>query len=60
MNPFIQIKSISLTNFKNVNSGSVDFKNNILGVYGQNGSGKTALIDALEMFQMVADRKSVG
>lgn len=54
MNSFIQIKSILLTNFKNVNSGSVDFKNNILGVYGQNGSGKTALIDALEMFQMVA------
>ena len=54
LNPFIQIKSILLTNFKNVNSGSVDFKNNILGVYGQNGSGKTALIDALEMFQMVA------
>lgn len=54
MIPFVQIKSITLTNFKNVVSGSVDFKNNILGVYGQNGSGKTALIDALEMFQKVA------
>jgi len=54
MIPFVQIKSISLVNFKNVVSGSVDFKNNILGVYGQNGSGKTALIDALEIFQAVA------
>ncbi len=54
MIPFIQIKSISLANFKNVVSGSVDFKNNILGVYGQNGSGKTALVDALEIFQAVA------
>lgn len=54
MTPFIQIKSITLVNFKNVVSGSVDFKNNILGVYGQNGSGKTALVDALEIFQAVA------
>ena len=51
---FVQIKSIALTNFKNVVSGSVDFKNNVLGVYGQNGSGKTALVDALEIFQAVA------
>lgn len=54
MTSFVQIKSISLANFKNVVSGSVDFKNNILGVYGQNGSGKTALVDALEIFQAVA------
>ena len=54
MNPFVQIKSIALTNFKNVESGTVDFKNNVLGVYGQNGSGKTALVDALEIFQVVA------
>ena len=59
MAPFIQIKSISLTNFKNVTSGSVDFKNNILGIYGQNGSGKTALVDALEIFQTVANGEAL-
>ena len=37
----IQIQSITLNNFKNVVHGSVEFKNHVLGVYGQNGSGKT-------------------
>lgn len=54
MDNFLQIKSIALTNFKNVVSGTIEFKNNVLGVYGQNGSGKTAIIDALEIFQAVA------
>lgn len=54
MNSFVQLKSISLSNFKNVALGTIDIKNNILGVYGQNGSGKTALVDALDMFQKAA------
>ena len=56
----IQIQSITLKNFKNVVSGSVEFKNHILGVYGQNGSGKTAIINALEFLQALARGDSLN
>lgn len=56
--PMVRITKIILQNFKNVEYGEIDFhcgkyfepygtKADILGLYGQNGSGKTALIDAL-------------
>ena len=54
----VRLKSITINNFKNVvygeldlEHGNNDFKANILGLYGQNGSGKTALIDALMILQ---------
>ena len=55
----IQIQSITLNNFKNVVQGSVEFKNHVLGVYGQNGSGKTAIINALELLQILARGESL-
>ena len=58
--PIIQIQSITLNHFKNVAHGSVDFKNHILGVYGQNGSGKTAIINALEFLQCLARGDSLN
>ena len=55
----VRIVSVELFNFKNVSYGMLDFENNrkpyrssILGLYGQNGSGKTALIDALELLKL--------
>ncbi len=56
--PFVRIKSVSLENFKNVESGKLELncakeytpyntKSDILGLYGQNGSGKTTLIQAI-------------
>ena len=56
--PMVRITKVILQNFKNVEYGEIDFhcgkyfvpygtKADILGLYGQNGSGKTALIDAL-------------
>ena len=56
--PFIRITRAVLENFKNVEYGEIDFRcgkyfvpygsaSDILGLYGQNGSGKTAFIDAL-------------
>uniref|UniRef100_UPI00388D047A AAA family ATPase n=1 Tax=Fibrobacter sp. TaxID=35828 RepID=UPI00388D047A len=56
----IQIQSITLNNFKNVVHGSVEFKNHVLGVYGQNGSGKTAIINALEFLQCLARGDSLN
>lgn len=58
MKPKVRITNIAIKNFKNVNFGELSFVNNrknfkasILGLYGQNGSGKTALIDALELLK---------
>lgn len=54
----VRLKGITIQNFKNVVNGTLnlvhgnpDYKANILGLYGQNGSGKTALIDALMLLK---------
>ena len=54
----VRIEKIEIENFKNVKTGQITFKNNrknykasILGIYGQNGSGKTALIDAIMLLK---------
>lgn len=56
----VRLTSIRIQNFKNVGDGSLNFENlnksyraSILGLYGQNGSGKTALIDALRLLKTV-------
>lgn len=56
----VRLGGITIHNFKNVLEGSLSFINtrkaykaSILGLYGQNGSGKTALIDALELLKYV-------
>lgn len=54
----VRLKSAIIENFKNVKYGKIDFPNNkkgynssILGLYGQNGSGKSALIEALGLLK---------
>ena len=53
-NKFVRLQNIIIQDFKNVQYGQLSFENNrknydasILGLYGQNGSGKTSLIDAM-------------
>ncbi len=57
-NRIVRIESISIENFKNVTQGTLNFENkrkdykaSVLGLYGQNGSGKTALIDAIQLLK---------
>ncbi|MEG0734516.1 AAA family ATPase [Anaerorhabdus sp.] len=58
MKTIVKIKDICIKNIKNVECGEVSFLEDkkfsgILGIYGQNGSGKTAIIDALEILKNV-------
>jgi len=68
-NSIVRIHKITFHNFKNVEFGSIDFacskKNeqqtvDIMGLYGQNGSGKTALIDALAILKTILTGRSLS
>ena len=65
-NIVVRLMKSELHNFKNVNFGKVEYLNysslekdarlstpDILGIYGQNGSGKTALVEALDIIKRV-------
>lgn len=69
--PIIRIQRASIKNFRNVESGDIRFscnygedvfapKADVLGIYGQNGSGKTTFIDALEILKTLLSGKKVG
>ncbi len=56
----VRLNSVELCNFKNVRHGEIHFPGaeslrkgapDILGIYGQNGSGKTAFINALAVLK---------
>lgn len=60
--PTIRIKKATLKKFRNVGKGDITFncgkqfvpsntESDILGIYGQNGSGKTAFIEALSILK---------
>jgi AAA15 family ATPase/GTPase len=58
VNRVVRIERITIENFKNVSKGTLNFENkrkaykaSVLGLYGQNGSGKTALIDAIQLLK---------
>ena len=57
----LNIKSVELKNIKNVGKGKVDFfkgekrlsEENITAMYGQNGTGKTAFVNALDFLKFI-------
>ena len=66
MDSVVRLSGILIQDFKNVREGYLDFSNrrkgyrtSILGLYGQNGSGKTALIDALQLLKYLLCGKPV-
>ena len=59
-NVLVRIKNIEISNFKNTKHGYVDlenkksqFRSSVLALYGQNGSGKTSLINAIELLKNI-------
>lgn len=48
-----RLSRIEIYNFKNIKRAELDFKHSMLGLYGQNGSGKTALIDVLDLVKTI-------
>ena len=52
----LKIGSIEIENFKNVSYGFADFSDknesiNVIGIYGQNGSGKTTIIEVISFIR---------
>lgn len=68
--PTVRIQKVVLENFKSVEYGVVEMacgktfvphgtQSDILGLYGQNGSGKTALIEALSILKFLITGESI-
>lgn len=55
-----RLSRIEIYNFKNIKRAELDFKHSILGLYGPNGSGKTALIDVLDLIKTILCGHSVS
>lgn len=62
----VRLLSLEIKNLKNVNYGQIkfvnsrkNFKASVLGLYGQNGSGKTALIDAVLLLKFALTGQTV-
>lgn len=56
----VRLTKISMQNFKNVENGEIvfpqdEYGNSVLGIFGPNGSGKTALIDAITFFKLLVE-----
>ena len=71
MEPRVRLQELRIEDFQNVSLGEVQFpcntrerffgyQSDVLGIYGQNGSGKTALIHAIAILKSALDGKPVG
>lgn len=71
MDNIIRLDSIIIKNVKNVKNGSIKITSkinqdgyvlgaNIIGLYGQNGSGKTALIESIKILKAVIEGKTLA
>ena len=63
---WVRITSIEIRDLKNIEFGTISFtsrketfNSSVLGLYGQNGSGKTALINAIDILRMLLKGESL-
>ena len=63
---YLRLTDLEIIGLKNVKDGKLNFVNkrkafkaSVLGLYGQNGTGKTALIDALHILKLLLSGKSI-
>jgi len=63
---YLRLTDLKINGLKNVKNGKLNFVNkrkafkaSVLGLYGQNGTGKTALIDALHILKLLLSGKSI-
>lgn len=70
MYPIIRLERMELMSFKNVIHGAIEtteYRNklfyrkcaNVLGIYGQNGSGKTAVVEAMHILKLLWSGESL-
>lgn len=63
---YLRLTDLEINGLKNVKNGKLNFVNkrkafkaSVLGLYGQNGTGKTALIDALHILKLLLSGKPI-
>ena len=62
---FVRIMDISIENFRNTHKGEIKLssmntnkiESDIIGIYGQNGSGKTSIITAISIKKKMISRE---
>ncbi|WP_294352116.1 AAA family ATPase [uncultured Clostridium sp.] len=64
----VKIKELEINNFKNVEKGVLNLQNSsrntnefnsIIGIYGQNASGKTVVIEAFNILKLIASGSTI-
>lgn len=70
LSPVVRLQKIKLRGFKNIRSGELVFNNykeesgygvlDVMGIYGQNGSGKTSIIDAIYIMKRMLSGHGVS
>ena len=64
MKNVVRLVSMEISNIKNVTYGKIDFskgrKGSILGIYGQNGSGKTVVVDCMVLLKSLFSGKKIS
>lgn len=60
MHSDVKMISMQINNFMNVKNGSIHMKDHILGIFGQNGSGKSAVIHVFNILKYALISKPIA
>ena len=56
----VEYGKVAYMNYGNINKNATIDKTDIVGIYGQNGSGKTALVESLDMLRQILMGKPIS